>query len=162
MRITKSRLSQIIKEEKMWLEVHTGGLGPGRNRKHDEEVRPTIELEEDDDLGMPADAEAQEADEEAAETEAAPYVTGQGIQKEDIMKMVREELEAMMSEEGKPSAGLSKKKKSDVAKKARKGGDIGKKGKQFDKIASKAAKKYGSKEAGEKVAAAAMWKNIKR
>lgn len=66
-----------------------------------------------------------------------------------------------MSEE-KPSAGLSKEKKSDVVKKAKKGGDIGKKGKGFEKIADKAAKKYGSKEKGEKVAAAAMWKNIKR
>lgn len=62
----------------------------------------------------------------------------------------------------KPSAGLTKKQKSDVAKKAKKGEDIGKKGKGFEKIASKAAKQYGSKEKGEKVAAAAMWKNIKR
>lgn len=61
-----------------------------------------------------------------------------------------------------PSAGLSKEKKSSVAKKAKAGKDIGKKGKNFDKVAAKAAKKYGSKEAGEKVAAAAMWKNIKR
>ena len=37
-----------------------------------------------------------------------------------------------------------------------------KKGKGFEKIADKAAKKYGSKEKGQKVAAAAMWKNIKR
>ena len=64
--------------------------------------------------------------------------------------------------EDKPSKGLSKKKKSDVVKKARRGGDIGKKGKNFDKIANKAAKRYGSKEAGERVAAAAMWKNINR
>jgi|3_EtaG_2_1085321.scaffolds.fasta_scaffold44150_4 hypothetical protein len=100
MRITRTRLNQIINEERMWLEVHTGGLGPGRNRKHDEEVRPTIELEEDDDLGMPADAEAQEADEEAAETDAAaPYATGQNVQKEEIMKMVREELGALMNED---------------------------------------------------------------
>ena len=77
-------------------------------------------------------------------------------------KVKKEQVEAVMSEEGKPSAGLSKKKKSDVVKKARKGGDIGKKGKEFDKVAAKAAKKYGSKEAGERVAAAAMWKNIKR
>ena len=64
--------------------------------------------------------------------------------------------------ESKPSAGLSKEKKSEVVKKAKHGGDIGKKGKGFEKIADKASKKYGSKEAGEKVAAAAMWKNIKR
>jgi hypothetical protein len=65
-------------------------------------------------------------------------------------------------EEDKPSAGLSKKQKSAASKKAQAGKDMGKKGKEFDKIASKAAKKYGSKEAGERVAAAAMWKNMKR
>jgi hypothetical protein len=64
--------------------------------------------------------------------------------------------------EDKPSAGLSKKQKSAAAKKAQAGDDIGKKGKEFDKIAAKSAKKYGSKEAGERVAAAAMWKNMKR
>jgi hypothetical protein len=64
--------------------------------------------------------------------------------------------------EEKPSDGLSKEKKSEVVKKAKKGGDVGKKGKGFEKIADKAAEKYGSKEAGEKVAAAAMWKNVKR
>ena len=62
-------------------------------------------------------------------------------------------------EEGKPSAGLSKKEKSDVVKDAKAGKDIGKKGKGFEKVADKAAKEYGSKEAGKKVAAAAMWKN---
>lgn len=65
-------------------------------------------------------------------------------------------------DESKPSAGLSKEKKSDVVKKAKHGGDIGKKGKGFEKLADKAAEKYGSKEKGEKVAGAAMWKNIKR
>jgi sialic acid synthase SpsE len=64
--------------------------------------------------------------------------------------------------EAKPSAGLTKKEKSTVAKKAAAGKDIGKKGKGFEKVAKAAEKKYGSKEAGEKVAAAAMWKNIKR
>jgi hypothetical protein len=65
-------------------------------------------------------------------------------------------------DESKPSAGLSKEKKSEVVKKAKSGGDIGKKGKGFEKLADKAAKEYGSKEKGEKVAAASMWKNIKR
>ena len=62
----------------------------------------------------------------------------------------------------KPSKGLTKKKKSAIVKKAKKGEDIGKKGKGFEKVAKKAAKQYGSEEAGKKVAAAAMWKNIKR
>ena len=39
--------------------------------------------------------------------------------------------------------------KSTYAKNARKGKDMGKKGKNFSKIANKAAKEYGSKEAGE-------------
>ena len=51
-------------------------------------------------------------------------------------------------------------KKSTIAKKARAGKDLGKPGKNFAKVAAKAAKKYGSAEAGKKVAAAAMWKNL--
>ena len=62
----------------------------------------------------------------------------------------------------KPSAGLTKKEKSAVAKKAHAGKDIGKKGPGFEKVAKAAEKKYGSKEAGQKVAAAAMWKGVKR
>jgi hypothetical protein len=63
-----------------------------------------------------------------------------------------------MNEAKKPSAGMSEKEKSAVAKKAKAGKDIGKKGKGFEKVAAKAAKEYGSKEKGEKVAAAQMWK----
>jgi len=59
----------------------------------------------------------------------------------------------------KPSAGMTKKEKSAVAKKAHAGGDIGKKGKGFEKVEKAAEKEYGSKEAGQKVAAAAMWKS---
>jgi sialic acid synthase SpsE len=63
-----------------------------------------------------------------------------------------------MNEAKKPSAGLSKEKKSDIVKKAKAGKDIGKKGKGFEKI----AKAAGGGEKGEKIAAAAMWKNAKR
>jgi len=66
----------------------------------------------------------------------------------------------LFGESKKPSAGLSKKKKSEVAKKASQGKDIGKKGKNFDKVAKKA--KEGGADDPEAVAAAAMWKNIKR
>ena len=59
--------------------------------------------------------------------------------------------------ESAPSAGLSKEKKSAVVKKAKAGGDIGKPGKGFDKL----AKSAGGGEKGKKIAAAAMWKNIK-
>ena len=62
-----------------------------------------------------------------------------------------------VKEAAKPSAGLSKEKKSATVKKAKAGGDIGKPGKGFDKL----AKKAGGGEKGEKIAAAAMWKNIK-
>lgn len=54
----------------------------------------------------------------------------------------------------------TKKQRSNIAKQARAGKDLGKKGKGFQAIASKAAKKYGSAEAGKRVAAAAMWKNL--
>lgn len=46
-----------------------------------------------------------------------------------------------------------------LAKKIRAGKDIGKKGKNFEKIADEAAERYGSEEAGRRVAAAAMWKS---
>ena len=70
--------------------------------------------------------------------------------------------EEIMLEAKKPSTGLTKKEKSKTVKKAKAGKDIGKKGKGFEEVSKKAAKEYGSKEAGERVAAAAMWKNIKR
>lgn len=62
--------------------------------------------------------------------------------------------------EEKPSEGLSKKEKSTIVKKAKKGEDIGKKGKNFQKVVSK-AKQYGARNP-EAVAAAAMWKSVKR
>jgi hypothetical protein len=49
-------------------------------------------------------------------------------------------------------------KRSYSAKQAAKGRDIGKKGKAFSKIAEKAGKKYGSPEAGERVAGAILAK----
>lgn len=53
---------------------------------------------------------------------------------------------------------LGKSKRSKIVKEAEKGHDFGKKGKGFEKVAAKATKEYGSKEKGEKVAAAAFWK----
>jgi len=49
-------------------------------------------------------------------------------------------------------------KRSYSAKKAAAGKDIGKKGKNFSKIAESAGKKYGSKEAGKRVAGAILKK----
>lgn len=62
----------------------------------------------------------------------------------------------------RPSAGLTKAQRSRLVKRARRGEDIGKKGKNFNKLARKAAKRYGSKEAGRRVAAAVMWRNAAR
>lgn len=53
---------------------------------------------------------------------------------------------------------LSKIKSSKIVKEAEKGKDFGKKGKGFAKVAAKAAKEYGSKKAGEKVAGSVFWK----
>jgi hypothetical protein len=67
-------------------------------------------------------------------------------------------------EEKKIATGTGKKvmpsaeERSKLAKRARAGEDIGKKGKGFEAVAAKAAKQYGSKEAGKRVAAAAMFK----
>ena len=58
----------------------------------------------------------------------------------------------------KPSSGMSKAAKASSVKQARSGKDMGKKGKNFSKIAASAAKKYGSKEAGQRVAGAIFWK----
>ena len=53
---------------------------------------------------------------------------------------------------------MAPKKKSYSAKSARAGKDVGKRGKNFSKIESKAATRYGSKEAGKRVAGAALAK----
>jgi hypothetical protein len=57
-----------------------------------------------------------------------------------------------------PSSGLSDEEKSKVAKKAKKGEDIFHGG--FKKVEDAAAEEYGSKKAGERVAAAVMWKKL--
>lgn len=61
----------------------------------------------------------------------------------------------------KPSAGLTKKQRSSVVKKAVHGKDIGKKGRGFKKVFNKAKKKYGA-ESARRIAAASMWRAIKR
>ena len=71
------------------------------------------------------------------------------------MKECSMEESTKQNESAKPSAGMSAKEKSATVKKAKAGGDIGKPGKNFDKV----AKAAGGGEKGEKIAAAAMWKN---
>lgn len=68
--------------------------------------------------------------------------------------------QGMDEEKEKPSTGLSAKQKSDVVKKAKAGKDIGHKGKGFKDVEAKA--KADGAEDPKAVAAAAMWKNIKR
>ena len=57
---------------------------------------------------------------------------------------------------------MNKAQRSAVVKKAVAGKDIGKKGKNFEKIAEKAAAKYGSMEAGKRVAGAIMFGKKKK
>ena len=78
---------------------------------------------------------------------------------EEYMESLNNRLHQMIVEaKKKPSAGLSKEKKSAIVKKAKSGKDIGKKGKSFDKV----AKAAGGGEKGKRIAAAAMWKNAAR
>ncbi len=79
-----------------------------------------------------------------------------GDKKEPMKKAVADKKKGAVKEAA-PSADLTKKEKSAVVKKAKAGGDIGKPGKSFDKV----AKSAGGGEKGKKIAAAAMWKNIK-
>jgi hypothetical protein len=80
-------------------------------------------------------------------------------EKKDVDESMEEDLDTVyeetVTEKKKPSAGLTKKQKSDTVKDAKAGKDIGKKGKSFDKV----AKAAGGGEKGKKIAAAAMWKN---
>lgn len=93
----------------------------------------------------------------------------------ELKQIIAEEIEAALDEvlgseestenakeikEEKPSAGLTKKQKRKIVKKAKAGKDIGKPGKGFEKV-KKAAEKSGAKDP-EAVAAAAMWKSAKR
>ena len=78
--------------------------------------------------------------------------------KKELEEQIKEMEKPVKEGKKKPSAGMTGKEKSTVIKKAKSGEDIGKKGKGFQKVAKAAEKEYGSKEAGKKVAAAAMWK----
>jgi hypothetical protein len=80
--------------------------------------------------------------------------------REEIRRMIEEMYMLEEAKKRKPSAGLSKKKKSAVVKKAIKGGDIGHKGKGFKDVEAN-AKAWGADDP-KAVAAAAMWKSIKR
>jgi len=112
--------------------------------KYDESLNEDIQSQLDMLMKAYNDAKAK-GDQKAAAQWAADYQKLKAMQGSTPVK------------EGKPSAGLSKAKKSATVKKAKAGGDIGKPGKGFKAL----AKKAGGGEKGEKIAAAAMWKNIK-
>lgn len=77
--------------------------------------------------------------------------------KEGVKRRLKEE-ETLEEAKKKPSAGLTKKEKSTIVKKAKAGEDIGDKGKNFEKIEKK-AKESGATDP-KAVAGAAMWKNL--
>ena len=112
--------------------------------KYDESLNEDIQSQLDMLMKAYNDAKAK-GDQKAAAQWAADYQKLKAMQGSTPVK------------EGKPSAGLSAAKKSATVKKAKAGGDIGKPGKGFKAL----AKKAGGGEKGEKIAAAAMWKNIK-
>jgi hypothetical protein len=72
--------------------------------------------------------------------------------------------EKMVDEKKKPKAPSQEETDANQVYEARfkKGTDIGKKGKGFEKIAKSAAKRYGSEEAGKKVAGAILKKVVKK
>ena len=120
------------------------------------------DLDKDGDKKEPMKKAAKEAKKDVKTDEAFdPEVADKEDKKKK--KEVEENFEfqskfmKMVEAKKKPSAGLTKKEKSETVKKAKKGEDIGKAGKNFDKVA-KAAEKGGAKD-GKAVAAAAMWKN---
>lgn len=81
-----------------------------------------------------------------------------------LSEIVNFELELLQLTEYKkthPGKGIPEKKKSDIVKKARKGKDMFGKGKNFEKIADAAGKRYGDEEAGKRVAGAIFWKKAK-
>ena len=82
------------------------------------------------------------------------------ISSETRDSLARDAYASWAENEERPSAGLSKKKKSALAKKARAGKNIGKSGPGTG--FANVAKAAGGGEKGQKIAAAAMWKNAKR
>tara|TARA_R110002020_G_C16233895_1_gene768620 strand:+ start:1084 stop:1566 length:483 start_codon:yes stop_codon:yes gene_type:complete len=160
MKITKSQLRKIIKEE-ISKELEEGPMdfmkkmmGP-RDQGRTPETDWTVTLTNK--AGKSGSWRTVTVGAHSEE-EAAQKAKAQMDDHETVSRVEK----ALGEAKEKPSAGLSKDEKSKIAKKASAGKNIGKPGKNFDKVAAKAAKKYGSKEAGEKVAAAAMWKNAKR
>jgi len=118
------------------------------NESDDDEDEKEKEDEDDD------DEDDDEDDEKEDMKESVKILSG-------LNESLLDEIYSIILEK-KPSSGMSKSAKSKLVAKAKKGEDIGKSGKKFKEIEKKAAKEYGSEEAGKRVAAAAMWKSAKR
>jgi len=79
----------------------------------------------------------------------------------EVMQFEQEVLDLAEWKKGHPGKGIPEKKKSDVVKKARRGEDMFGKGKNFEKIAKVAGKRYHDEDAGKRVAGAIFWKKVK-
>lgn len=105
--------------------------------------------------GMDGPKEKVFTDEDEARVFMDTLEEGKEVEEPSLYEGEEEELD----EAGKPGTF---KERSAMAKKARAGKDIGEKGKNFEKIAKSAAKKYGSEEAGKKVAGAVMYGKLNK
>ena len=86
--------------------------------------------------------------------EVAQNMFKESVQIEEEVELTEEQIDEMLealTEEDLDETTLT-------AKAGRAGKDLGKPGKNFEKVAKKAGEKYGSKEAGEKVAGAILAK----
>jgi hypothetical protein len=97
------------------------------------------------------------------------YLIFESVLTDEDLSNVQQIIERMCPKTGKryedeessrPSAHLTTAEKSHIVKRAKRGEDIGAPGKKFKEIEKKAAKQYGSEEAGKRVAAAVMWKKM--
>jgi hypothetical protein len=135
----------------------TWGMKDGEkfDNRDDAPTKPKKEKEVDETYGQGVYEAKKKGDGNLANN-AKPY---DKVTRGDVIagRLGKDEKGGKSVKEAAPSAGLSKAKKSAVVKDAKAGKDIGKPGKSFDKL----AKKAGGGEKGEKIAAAAMWKNIK-
>jgi hypothetical protein len=127
-------------------------FGSGNVAKSLDDITGEAEIKDDDVVSEEDDE--QEIDESLSYEDRLRALLEGKVQKKIKGKKAQDE--KMDEEKEKPSAGMTKKEKSAVAKKARAGKDIGKPGKGFAKV-EKAAKKGGAKDP-KAVAAAAMWK----
>jgi hypothetical protein len=78
---------------------------------------------------------------------------------DNLMEVLVFEQEILEWKKGHPGKDISKKEKSEVVKRAKRGENVF--GGGFKKVEKAAKKRYGSEEAGKRVAAAIMWKKVK-